>query len=325
MAHLFQLREKFFVLFLISISLPLLSIGQTKSDLVKISPKWEVGDVRQIHVELDNKMSFEDSVIRETKENYDVRLKVLAVYPNILLEWKSVNDLSVYHFKNEKADTNEIKSKLHELLMKAEEEVLQASRKLQMDSKTGKIALWTNGIELLKSAEYHQKKNLKVWCAEKDISASDQIALELEFSKRINQGFPIWKEMVLTQANSIFTSYQISFTVNKTLKEDIVTRDLLQMNDKETEFPGVLTKDATEVNDKLILNKKIEFNKEFVANYLRKTSATFTDLTSEEVIIFENEQSVFDLKSTWLLSHVKKMHFEVRGLKTSTRTTISFI
>ncbi|MDC1186845.1 hypothetical protein N8079_03370, partial [Crocinitomicaceae bacterium] len=75
----------------------------------------------------------------------------------------------------------------------------------------------------------------------------------------------------------------------------------------------------------LILDRKLIYDKDFIANYLQKMGGSLADLSPNEVMIFENEQSIFELKTSWLLSHTKNMYFEVRGMKTTTRTTISFL
>ena len=304
--------------------LPKVLAAQNHGEMVKITPKWTLGDTRDIHVDLTTKVSYDDSVVKETQSGYLVQIKVIETKPNLILKWNSQNDEESFLFKKGIYSIDSLEKIIQTALINAEYEILTSDLKLQMDPNTGEFKFWLNGLELLKNAEFHQKKILKEWCVNNEIAANKRLEIELIFSKKLNQGFQIWKNNILNNANSIFSSYQIGFVMNNSIVEDIFTRDILHLNDLETEFPGKLTKDASEVNDKLILDRKLVHDKEFISNYLHKMGGSLANLSPNEVVIFENEQSIFELKTSWLLSHTKKMYFKVRGMKTITSTTITF-
>lgn len=315
---------KITALFLLYI-LPNIALAQNQGEIVKIVPKWNLGDQRTINVDLSIKVDYDDSLVQDAHSEYQVNIKVIETKPNLILNWNSQNDEEMFIFKKENKATDPLKRAIQTAIINAEYEILSSDLKLQMNPNSGEFVIWVNGMELFKNAEFHQKKVLKEWCTKSEMPANERLKVELDFSKQLNQGFQMWKSNLLNKVNSIFSSYQVGFIMNKTISEEIFTKDIMHLNDIETKFPGKLTMDATEVNDKLILDRKLIYDKDFIANYLQKMGGSLADLSPNEVMIFENEQSIFELKTSWLLSHTKNMYFEVRGMKTTTRTTISFL
>ncbi len=300
------------------------SVGQENQ--LKISPKWKVGESRKAHVDQSIRVIFDDSIVKNQQKSYDVVIKVSAVKSNFyVIKWSCKNDNEILQYYHHRSAPDPNENRIIDALKSAEKKVLYMNLTLQMDKNTGEIKEWLNGRELLKNAEFQEKQNIKKWCASKNVPDEDRINMELDFSKKLNAAYEIWHEMLLQKANFFFESYKQNFLMNKTLKEDVLTTDILDLLDDKTKFPGKMTKEATEINDRLILDKKIEYEKEFLTLYLRKMDDSFNNLSSKDVMVFEKEQSIFDLKSTWLVNYSKKLYFEVRGMKTTSTSTVTFL
>ncbi len=228
---------KITALFLLYI-LPNIALAQNQGEIVKIVPKWDLGDQRAINVDLSIKVDYDDSLVQDAHSEYQVNIKVIETKPNLILNWNSQNDEEMFIFKKENKATDPLKRAIQTAIINAEYEILSSDLKLQMNPNSGEFVIWVNGMELFKNAEFHQKKVLKEWCTKSEMPANERLKVELDFSKQLNQGFQMWKSNLLNKVNSIFSSYQVGFIMNKTISEEIFTKDIMHLNDIETKFPG---------------------------------------------------------------------------------------
>lgn len=301
------------------------SFAQGNKGKLKVSPQWNVGDVKKVHVDENTRISFDDSVVKNLQNKYDVLVKLTNNSSFYTLSWTCKNDEEMLQFANYADAKDKVENRVIQALKSAENQIVFSEFSLQMDKSTGQVKEWLNGKELLKNAEHHEKKKLKAWFEDDQIPEDDRLDIELTFSKKLNAAYDTWRTSLLEKANFFFESYNQRFTTNQTLTEDVTTADILDLRDTETKFPGKLTCEATEVNDRLILDRKIDYDKEFLTLYLRKMGSSFENLSLNEVMIFEKEQSIFDLKSTWLINYTKRLYFEVKGMKTTSTRTVTFL
>ncbi len=299
--------------------------GQKPKDPVKISTLWKVDETKKIHVDHNTKVSFDDSLVKHTQYSYDVVMRLIDNSETYTLNWVCLNNPEMLQFANPVKGTDVKENQILQILKTAEEKIVLVDLRLEMNKTTGEIIEWANGRELLKNTEFKEKKELKTWCFEQGFTEAERVDLELEFSKKLNAAYGYWRQTLLQNANMFFESYKQSFVVNQTITSDVQTLDVLSMQDGETQFPGKQTCDATEVNDRLIMDKKVEYDAEFLSNYLRKKGGKFESITSSEVKVYEEEQAIFNLSSSWLINYKKKLHFQVKGMKTTSTTTVTFI
>lgn len=324
MINRFTLLLRTLLLFL-SIGFSFHAAAQKNGKLIKIAPQWNVGDTKKVHVENSTRVEYDDSLVRNEKISYDVFLKVVEKNDFYTLIWSSKNDISLHQFRHLTDGETPYEKQLNSALLLAEDEILFAEFKLMIDVNSGIVKEWLNGKELLKNTEYHSKKKIKAWAVQNAITDKERLDLEIEFSKKLNTAYDIWRDLLLQKANNFFEPYNQYFTLNQTLTEKVMTADIMHLNDLESNFPGTMTKEAADVNGKLILDKKIEYEKAYIIQYLKKIAPTMGKLTESDVMIFEKEQTIYDIKSTWLVNYNKKLYFEVKGMKTTTNTTITFL
>ena len=134
---------------------------QNQGEIVKIVPKWNLGDQRTINVDLSIKVDYDDSLVQDAHSEYQVNIKVIETKPNLILNWNSQNDEEMFIFKKENKATDPLKRAIQTAIINAEYEILSSDLKLQMNPNSGEFVIWVNGMELFKNAEFHQKKVLK--------------------------------------------------------------------------------------------------------------------------------------------------------------------
>jgi hypothetical protein len=89
---------KITALFLLYI-LPNIALAQNQGEIVKIVPKWNLGDQRTINVDLSIKVDYDDSLVQDAHSEYQVNIKVIETKPNLILNWNSQNDEEMFIFK----------------------------------------------------------------------------------------------------------------------------------------------------------------------------------------------------------------------------------
>jgi|GEM_PF-1843527 hypothetical protein len=296
-----------------------------EQELYQVSPHWKVGDTRKVHTEMSTKVVYDDSLISDLRSDYDIEIKVLAVDEQYLLSYISLDKLGSVLKKSDEIYISLAPEKINSLLENAEIEIGKAELKIKVNNKTGAAIEVRNGLEISRNVKYTSLKELRKWCAKENKTESESRMIAVEFNKRFEEMYPLVEQAILNKTTSIFSAYNIAFPMNSSITREVMTHDLTAASKSDTLFPALMKMETMEVNDKMIVKTSLEYDKFFLLQQLKKSYSKLEKVEPSQVSIIEKEEIIFDLNSTWLVQHSTNMHFQIPGMKTLTKTVVTFL
>ncbi|MFA7274582.1 MAG: hypothetical protein WC044_11985 [Crocinitomicaceae bacterium] len=296
-----------------------------EEELFQVSPRWKVGDHRKVHTETSTKVIYDDSLVSNTRNVYDIQMKVLSTSDQYLMSYISKDFLGTYIVEKREGAKSASQDKFRAVLSEAEIEFGAAEFKIQIDQKTITALEIKNGLEIAKKVEYHAKKKIKEWGELEHKSAEEILAVEMEFGKEWAEIIPKIQQAILSKTTNLFSAYNLAFPMNSSIVQKVLTHDITASSKSDTLFPAEMKMETVEVNDKLIVKTNLDYDKEFLLTQLKKSYASLEKVAYKDVSIIEKEEIIFDLNSTWLLQHSTNLHFEIPGMKTMTKSVITFL
>jgi len=313
------------IIAILSVFFSILTVFSQEEELYQLSPHWKVGDTRKVHTEMSTKVIYDDSLISNARSDYDIEIKVLSIDDQYLLSYKSSDKLSSVLRKSKEEGKSPANSKVKSLLEEAEIEIGKAELKIQVNNKTGVALEITNGLEISRNVKYTSLKELREWCANENKTESESRMIAVELNKRFEEMYPLIEQAILNKTTSIFSAYNIAFPMNSSITQEVMTHDLTAASKSDTLFPAVMKMETMEVNDKMIVKTSLEYDKFFLLQQLKKSYSKLEKVEPSQVSIIEKEEIIFDLNSTWLVQHTTNMHFQIPGMKTLTKSVVTFL
>ncbi len=301
-----------------------LFFAQNNHGHVKILPKWQVNDFRNIHVEITNRTTIGDSVIRSDQRAYDILFKVIEISDHILVRWTCMNDDEIIRCNSPWDAPDEIQTRLIQSLENIKRDLFRSELILKLNKETGKAEEWVDGMKKLKDAEFQEKKDIREWCNIHNIAAETRENMEVDFSKVISSDYENWRKSILGRVNMLFEQYNKTFSLQKETTETIFTTDLLAEKNQEADFPAICTRTASESGNRLTLQNVIDYDKKFLILYLQKNHEYLENLNVDNVLVVEKEKAIFDIMNSWIVSYSKTLSFEVKEIRTVALTEITF-
>jgi hypothetical protein len=254
-----------------------------------------------------------------------VDIKVLSTSDQFLLSYSSFDRLPSVLNNPDESSENEVNKKIRSLLRDAEVEIAKKEFHIQVNKLTGVALEIKNGIEISFSTEQEKRKEIRLWAEEEKKSEKEIRSMEIELSKRFTEMYPKIEQTILDKTTSIFSSYNVSFPLNSSMEREIMTRDLTASSKSDSLFPAIMKIESVEVNNKMVVKTSLDYDKKFLLTQLQKSYHKLANVKPEEVSIIEKEEIVFDLNSTWIHHHTSNLHFEIPGMKTITKSSVTFL
>ncbi len=310
--------------FLIGLFTVLTAFSQ-EEELFQVSPHWKVGDAKKVHTEISTKVIYDDSLVSNIRTVYDFKVKVAAVGKSFSLNFQSSDKLlSVISHSKDDPKSPAFK-KINNLLVDAEIQIGESEFRIEVDKANGTALEIKNGLEIARKIKFNCLKELREWCAKESIAESEQRLIQVELSKRFDEMYPKIERQILNKVSSVFSAYNVSFPMNTSITQNVMTHDLTAASKSDTLFPAVMKMETIEVNDKMIVKTSLEYDKAFLLQQLKKSYDKLEKVEPNDVSIIEKEEIIFDLNSTWLVQHTTNMHFQIPGMKTLTKSVVTIL
>lgn len=293
--------------------------------LFQISPHWKVGDTRKVHTDVSTKVIYDGVLVSNQRSIYDVIIRVLSTDNQFLLSYSSFDRLPSVLGNPEDGTESASSLKIRSLLRDAEVEIAQSNLKIQVNKLSGVAIEIKNGLEVSKKVEHGSRKELRIWATNEKKSEKEIRNLEIDLSKRFDEMYLKIELAILDKTSLIFSSYNVSFPLNSSLEREVMTRDLTASSKSDSLFPAIMKIESVEVNEKMIVKTSLEYDKTFLLEQLKKSYKKLENVKPSEVSIIEKEEIIFDLNTTWIHHHTTNLHFEIPGMKTITKSSVTFL
>jgi len=113
--------------------------------------------------------------------------------------------------------------------------------------------------------------------------------------------------------------------MNSSMEREVMTRDITAASKSDTLFPAIMKIESIEVNDKMIVKTSLDYDKAFLLEQLKKSYNKLENVKPSEVSIIEKEEILFNLNTTWIHHHTTNLYFEIPGMKTLTKSSVTFL
>jgi hypothetical protein len=293
--------------------------------LFQVSPHWKVGDKRKVHTDFSTKVIYDGVLISDQRNVYDVNFLVLSTDDQFILSYSSSDRLPTVLSNPDDERENASSLKIRSLLRNAEDQICKSDLQVRVNKQTCVASDIKNGLEILKNVEHKTRKELLEWAMNEKISEKDIRNMEIDLSKRFAEMYPKIQQTILDKTSLIFSSYNVSFPMNEAIEKKVMTRDLTASSKSDTLFPAIITMESVEVNDKMVIKTSLDYDKEFLLAQLKKSYHKLDNVKASEVSILEKEEIIFDLNTTWIQHHIMNLHFEIPGMKTITKSSVTFL
>lgn len=293
--------------------------------LFQVSPHWKVGDMRKVHTDISTKVIYDGVLISNQRNIYDVNFRVLSTDDQFVLNYSSFDRLPSVIGSNEEGNENISNLKIRGLLREVELQFGKSDLHVQVNNQTGVALDLKNGLEIIKNLKHKARKELREWALSEKLSEEEIRKFEIEMDKRFTEIYPKLKQTILDKSTMILSSYNVAFPMNGSVQKQVMTRDLTAASKSDSLFPAIMKMESVEVNDKIVVKTSLDYDKEFLLAQLKKSYHKLENVTPNEVSIIEKEEIMFDLNTTWILHHTTNLHFEIPGMKTITKSTITFL
>jgi hypothetical protein len=293
--------------------------------LFQVSPHWKVGDKRKVHTDISTKVIYDGVLISNQRNIYDINLRVLSTDDQFLLNYSSFDRLPSVLGNSEDGVGNKSSLKIRSLLRDAEVEICKSDLQVQVNKKNGAALEIKNGLEILKKVEHSTRKEFREWANREEIPDAEIRNMEIDLGKRFIEMYPKIQQTILDKTTLIFSSYNIAFPMNSSSEKEVMTRDITASKKSDSLFPAIMKMESVEVNDKMIVKTSLDYDKKFLLAQLKKSYHKLENVKPEEVSIIEKEEIMFDLNTTWIHHHTTNLHFEIPGMKTITKSSVTFL
>jgi len=300
--------------------------------LTKITPKWQIGDERTVHVEASTTITIADTLTTETTITSDFRIKVVDTVENYILRYTQTSidfavepPLDIPEFKSAKEMVLYAVQKLIKEVSSFEYEVL-VNKESGLAFDLDNSAEYLNFIELASIkivGELHAATNkvaVKKGIPEINIEKLNEVLLP-----RFKAAHPHLIQSVINGLNLLLQAYTYKFPISGSISEKTMVYPISALGeDGEIEYPATITLTSTTFENELVGYSKLDYDKTFFLEQMKKKTENLEETQASDLSMVENAEYVFDTNTTWIKLYKRNVSLELPNVRTVTQTTMTY-
>jgi predicted small secreted protein len=299
--------------------------SQPNKKLHTITPKWKLGDIKNVVTRTSTKIYLKDSLFNNTEIKSNYTINVIDTVKNYTILYEaSKNSLDIQsNSRNQKVDS--VINIFTNIMETIDKETKSFQYEIIVDKKTGQAIKINNSKKLLELVEQVTVKMIDSFEDKFDKKTTHIDTVKKKMVAFFKQKEPKILETIINQFNYIMAAYALSFPYNSSIKEQTLIHDVNALGEfGDLEMPAILTISSKKSDKTLIVNTDTDYDKEFLLTQIKKKRKNMNKLTTADIFLSEKSETTFSTSSNWIVSQKSIVIFKLPEVKLITETNVDF-
>jgi len=320
-----MLSKKPIVLVVCLLLLSNCGFSQSQTQLYHIKPKWKLGDEKRVHTKSNSRVFVKDSLLSNTEATANYSIKVIDTVKNYTLLYANEPNAIDIETKSSNAHVDSVMNDFARIVKKIQEETKAFKFELLVDKNTGQAIEVKNGEKFLKMIQQVTSTIIDELGEKKGETKPQIDSLKQKAIAYTKLEEPKILETVVNEFNYMMQPYSYSFPINSTVSQKTMIHDVNAMGEfGDIEIPAVLTISSKQQNGSLTIQTDTDYDKDFLLEQIKKKHKDMSALTTSDIFMSEKVGTVFTTTSSWIVSHRSNVVFEMKEVKVTNETIVSF-
>ena len=298
----------------------------------RITPRWQLGDERTVHVEASTKITIADTLVTDAIVTSDFRIKVLDTVENYTLSYMQISNDFAMELSSNIPEFNSGKEMVLFAIQKLIKEVPNFEYRVLVNKASGLAFDLENADEYLSFielisikivGELHSAMNkaaVKKGKPEMNIEVLNEVMLP-----RFKAAHPQMIQSAINGLNLLLQAYTYEFPINGSISEKIMVYPVNALGaDADIEYPATITLSSTVSENELVGYSNLDYDKSFVLEQMKKKTENLEETQASDLSMVENAEYVFDTNTSWIKLYKRNVSFELPNVKTVMQSTMTY-
>ena len=299
--------------------------SQSNKQLHHIKPKWQLGDIKNVHTESFTKIFIKDSLFNNTRAIANYSIKVIDTIKNYtLLYYSEPSSLDIItNSSNSKVDS--VVNIFTKIIKNIEKETKSFKYEILVDKNTGQALKVINSDKLLKMIEKATSTMIGEF-GEKFGKTNTQID---SMKQKVGSYFKLMRpkilETMINEFNYIMGAYSLTFPYNSSVSQKAMVHDVNAMGEfGDIEMPAVITTSSKKGDNILTIQTDTDYDKDFLLVQMKKKYKNMNNLTTSDIFLSEKAEASFNTITNWIESQKSYVVFKTKEVKVINETLVIF-